>query len=254
MAITTIESLMIPEESKEFLQEYLRRLKQALRQNVEGIVLFGSVARGDFVATRSNLNVFVLCREVSGTVLREAGTVQKKWGRQLIVPPLMMTREELEQSCEIFPLEYLLIKESHILLEGRDPFPELHVSLDHLGHYCEKEVMSNFIQIRQRFLEGEARPEVVQAILILSITSLLPVLRGILRLLKQSSQGKDLEILDRCSPVLAYEMGGLSEALKIKRGLSSPGALEWLKVFERYLLALDGLRERVQALRREGRL
>jgi hypothetical protein len=63
-----------------------------------------------------------------------------------------------------------------------------------------------------------------------------------------------LEILDRCSPVLAYEMGGLSEALKIKRGLSSPGALEWIKVFERYLLALDGLRERVQAFRREGRI
>ena len=254
MPTSTIESLPIPEESKEFLRDYLVHLKKTFHPNPDGIILFGSAARGDFVPGRSNLNLFLVFEEISFASLQQGGVLHKKWGKQLIVPPLLLTHRELPESCRVFPLEYHLIKESHKLLEGRDPFHELHVSLDHLGRYCEKEVTSNLLQIRQRFVEGEGRPDATQTILLLSITSLIPALRGILCLLKQSSFGPDMEILDRFSKVLHYDVTGLAEALKMKRGLTSPGGLEWVKVYERYLLTLTGLLRVLHSLRREGRI
>lgn len=254
MPMSTFESLSIPEESKECLREYLRHMKKTFLPNPEGIILFGSAARGDFVPGRSNLNLFLVFEKVSVSLLQQGGVLHKKWGRQLIVPPLILTHRELFESCRVFPLEYYLIKESHMLLEGRDPFPELHVSLEHLGQYCEKEISSNLLQIRQRFMEGEGRPEAVQTILLLSITSLVPALRGILRLLKQPSLGTDLEILERFSKVLHYDVAGLAEALKMKRGLSSPGVLEWVKVYDRYLSSLTDLLSLLHSLILEKRI
>ncbi|MGD9852141.1 MAG: hypothetical protein AB7T38_12810 [Nitrospirales bacterium] len=254
MAKSPLESLSVPEESREQFQAYLRDLEKTFQRNVEAVILYGSAARGDFIEGRSNWNLLVLVRSLSVNVIQEAGKLHVKGEKHRIVPPLLMTLDELQQSCSVYPLELLLIKESHVLLEGRDPFPDLKISMDHLGWHCEREIRSHAIQVRQRLIEGEARPEAVQSIMILSITALLPFLRGILRVLNHSSQGTDLEILERLPHVLRYQSPGLIDALKLKRGLRGPGALEWLKVYEQYLDALTELIACVRKVRAEGSL
>lgn len=249
-----LDSLSIPEESREYFQAYLRDLEKTFQRNLEAVILYGSAARGDFIEGRSNWNLLVVVCSLSVTVIRDAGKLQKKGEKHHIVPPLLMTLEELHQSCSVYPLELLLMKESHVLLEGRDPFPDLQLSLEHLGWHCEREIRSHVIQVRQRLIEGEGRPEAIQAIMILSITALLPFLRGILRVLNHSSQGTDMEVLERLPHTLQYHSPGLLDALKLKRGLRGPGALEWFKVYEQYLDALTELIARVQAIRAEGRL
>lgn len=254
MAKSPLESLSIPEESREHFQSYLRDLEKTFQRNVEAVILYGSAARGDFIEGRSNWNLLVLVRSLSVTVIQEAGKLHAKGEKHRIVPPLLMTLDELHQSCSVYPLELLLIKEHHVLLEGRDPFPDLKISLEHLGWHCEREIRSHVIQVRQRLIEGEARLEAVQSIIILSITALLPFLRGMLRVLDHSSQGTDMEILDRLPPVLHFQSTGLLDALKLKRGLRGPGALEWFKVYGQYLDALTELIACVQKLRAEGHL
>ncbi|MGE0472813.1 MAG: hypothetical protein AB7P17_04190 [Nitrospirales bacterium] len=249
-----LESLSIPEECLEHFQAYLKDLEKTFQRNLEAVILYGSAARGDFVEGRSNWNLLVLVRSLPVTLIQEAGKLHKKGEMLRIVPPLLMTLDELHQSCSVYPLELLLIKESHVLLEGRDPFPGLQLSLEHLGWHCEREIRSHVIQVRQRFMEGEARSEAVQSIMVLSITALLPFLRGILRVLNHSSQGTDMEILERLPHVFHYQSTGLLDALKLKRGLRGPGALEWFKVYEQYLNALMELIACVQKLRAEGRL
>lgn len=249
-----LESLSIPEESREYFQAYLRDLEKTFQRNLEAVILFGSAARGDFIEGRSNWNVLVVVRHLSVDVIRDAGKLQKKGEKHRIVPPLILTLEELHQACPVYPLELVLIKECHVLLEGRDPFPDLQLSLEHLGWHCEREITSHVIQVRQRLIEGQARPEAIQAILILSITALLPFLRGILRVLNHSSQGTDMEVLERLPQALQYHAPGLLDALKLKRGLRGPGALEWFKVYDQYLDALTELVARVRAIRAEGRL
>lgn len=254
MTRSPLESLSIPEESREHFEAYLRELGNTFQRNVEAVILYGSAARGDFIEGRSNWNLLVLVRSLSVSVIQEAGKLHARGEKHRIVPPLLLTLDELQQSCSVYPLELFLIKESHVLLEGRDPFPDLKISLEQLGWHCEREIRSHVIQVRQRLIEGEARPEAVQSIMILSITALLPFLRGILHMMNHSSQGTDMEILERLPQALHYHSTGLLDALKLKRGLRGPGSLEWFKAFEQYLGALTELMARVQTLRMEGRL
>jgi hypothetical protein len=150
----------------------------------------------------------------------------------------MMNQEELLTSSELFPLEYFEIKDSHVLLEGRDPFPELHLTTTNLMVQCQQELTGNLFRIRQRFVEGEGKP----------------CLRGLFRLLDQSPSGTSAAIIERLQTTLQVEPMVFQEVLDVKRGLSSPGKKEFPRLYERYVQGLEGLIKRVNELKTDGRL
>jgi hypothetical protein len=252
MPTPTLHSLDLPEDVREILEKYLTVLKKDWHDILEGVLLFGSAARGDFIAGRSNINILMIVGPLSVDLLQRAGRLHRQWGKHQIVAPLMMTQEELRRSCHLFPLENLQMQEHHVLLIGRDPFATLEIEDKQLGWQCEQELMVNLFRLRQRFVEGEGRAEAIQALLILSITAVLPCLRGLLRVLGQTSKGRDVQILERLPQALQFEPTVLLEILHMKRGMSSPGPLEWPKVYERYLQNLESLCKRVQTVR-QGR-
>jgi predicted nucleotidyltransferase len=254
MPLPTVPVLDLPDDVRETLEKYLTDLEQHWPADVDGVLLFGSAARGDFIAGRSNINILMTMRHLTVEVLQRAARLHRQWGKYQIVAPLMLTQEELRQTSHLFPLEYLQMQDHHILLTGRSPFATGSIETIHLGWQCEQELMANLLRLRQRFVEGEGRVEAIQALLILSITAVIPCLRGIVRVLGLSSRGRDMQILERLPQALQFDSAVLIEMLHIKRGLSSPGSLEWPKMYERYLQNLESLWKRIQSLRQEGRL
>lgn len=254
MPISMLPSLELPEDLRETLEQFLTQLQKDWGADLEGLLLYGSAARGDFIAGRSNFNFLVLVRALSVSGLQRAGQLHRKWGKHQIVAPLMMTQEDLSQSRDLFPLEYFQMQEHHVRLAGKDPFGAVHVDRQQLGWQCEHELLANVFRMRQRFVEGEGRAEAIRALLMLSITSVLPCVRGILWIIGHPSKGKDVQILESLPRALQFEPTVLLEILQMKRGLNSPGSLEWTKVYERYLQAVEGLYKRVQAVRQESRV
>lgn len=252
MPTSTLQSLELPEDLRETLEQYLQQLQKDWGADLEGLLLYGSAARGDFIAGRSNINFLVLVREISVSGLQRAGQLHRQWGKHQIVAPLLMTQEELSRSRHLFPLEYLQMQDHHVLLAGQDPFGAGQIEDKQLGWQCEQELLANVFRLRQRFVEGEGRAEAIQALLILSITAVLPCVRGLLRVLGQPSKGRDVQILECLPHALQFEPTVLLEMLQMKRGMNSPGSLEWPKVYERYLQSLEGLWKRVQTVRQEG--
>lgn len=254
MPTPTLPFLDLPEDVREMLEKYLTQLKKDWEADLESVVLFGSVARGDFIAGRSNINILMMVRHFSNEVLQRAGRLHRQWGKHQIVAPLMMTQEELHRSAHLFPLEYFQMQDHHVLLMGRNPFSSNLIEDRQLAWQCEQELAANLFRLRQRFVEGEGRAEAIQALLILSITTLLPCLRGFLRIAGQNAKGRDMQILERLPQILPFESGILAEMLQMKRGISSPGSLQWPQVYQRYLQSLEALWTQVQTLRQEGRL
>ena len=253
------QSLDLPEDVQDILTRFVAQINQQWTADLGGLILFGSAARGDFIMGRSNINVLLIVRNLSVELLQRAGQLQRQWGKHQIVAPLLMTEEDLVKSRSLFPLEFLQMTHSHVLLAGHDPFSETRIDTTRidtarLGWQCEHELMANLLRVRQRFIEGEGRIEAVQALLILSITAVLPCIRGLLYCLGQPSAEKDIPILETLSTTVQFDPTMFLDILKIKRGLSSPGSLEWLKAYERYLQCLEQFMKRVQEIRQEGRL
>lgn len=244
----------MPEEVQSSLRTYLGQLRKQLGEHLEAVVLYGSLVRGEYIQGRSNINLLLLIRQHSLEIGQRCASLHRRWGKDGVVAPLMMTQEELRTSAMLFPLEYFEIKDSHFLLEGRDPFPEVHIQDNNLMVQCQQELTGNLLRLRQRFVEGEGKAEAIFALLPLSLTALIPCLRGLLRLTDQSPNGTSAAILERLPGALQVESVDFQEVLNVKRGLSSPGKKEFPRLYERYVQGLEALIRRVNELKAEGRL
>ena len=243
----------LQEETHAPLRGFLRSIKKQKDLKFEAILVYGSAARGEFLEGYSNINVLVILEQITQPALQQWSDLHKRWAREKIIAPLFLTQTDLQQSSDVFPLEYLDIKECHVLLEGRDPFPELHVNQAHLFVQCRQEIHANLLRVRQNYVEGWGKIEAIQTLLPLSLTSLLPCLRGLYRLLGRPANLESPEVLDQLTTTLDVDPSVFLEVWRLKRGLSTPGKHELPKLLERYLAGLDQLVSRTDAMKHGAR-
>lgn len=238
----------MPEEVQRIIRGYLKALRKPLDAQLEGIILYGSLVRGEYVEGHSNINLLLIVQECSLVNLQHVAKMTEKWRKHGMVPPLLLTEGELRQSVEYFPLEYFEIKDNHVLLEGRDPFLIIHINEQNLGLQCQQELNGNLLRVRQRFIEGYGRPEAMAALLPLSLMALLPCLRGVCRVLGHPSGGTSQAFLSNLPPALEVGESAFLEVLEVKQGLRTPGKHAWPQLFDRYIRDLEHIIQRVREL------
>jgi len=243
----------MPEETRHILRAYLADTKKIIGDEVDAIILYGSLARGDFLQGRSNINILIVFPNLTLAILNRCSKLNRRWTKERILAPLMFARNELGRFVDAFPLEFFDIQEKYIVLVGQDPFPELLERNENLLHECKREIRGNILRVRQQFVEAAGQPEGIYALLSISLTSLLPCFRGLYRLLREPAKGNPDCILDQLSSILEVDAHALREVWLMKRGQSSPGKYEAPKLLERYLHSLAELAERVDILDQEGR-
>lgn len=244
----------MPKDVRERLSRFVAQLKKSFGDDILGIILYGSVARGEYIEGRSNINVLLLMARVDLVMLQECARMQRSWSQENIVTPLFFTEGELRVAADLFPLEFLEMRDQHIVLEGRNPFPRLQINESHLALLCEQEIQGNLLRLRQQFVEGRGRPEAIQTILPISLTALLPCLRGLYRILRKTVSYDSETVLKQLKENLQVEPMVFEEVLTMKRGLGSPGTIELPRLFERYVASLESVGLRIQEMKSTGEL
>lgn len=243
----------LQEDAHEPLRGFLRSVKQRQDLTPQAVLVYGSAARGEFLPGYSNVNLLILLEQATQPVLQAWAGLGKPWDSEKIIAPLLLTQDDLRQSSEVFPLEFLNVSDHHVLLQGTDPFPDLPVNAARLLFQCEQELRGNLLRIRQRYVEGWARVEAVQALLPLSLTALIPCLRGMYRLLGRPSVTKSDAVLRELNVALNLDPTVFLEVWHMKRGLSTPGKHALPKLLDRYLAELSRLADRLETMKQEGR-
>jgi predicted nucleotidyltransferase len=235
----TIDGL--PEETQRLLRSYVKDVAQAYGEQLDAVLLYCSAVRGEFLPGRSNLNVLLFVSSYDVALLKVYAVVHKKWNKELVVVPLFLTKADLEASAFVFPLEYQDIHECHRLLWGQDPFIGFKVDQRHLAGEVLQALRGNVLRMRQRLVEGGGTEEAMTLLLPLSITALLPVLRGVQRLLAKPVLSQGELLLKDLEAHFGIDLTGLHDALLMKRGHISPGHKEVPRVMDRYLDSLGRL-------------
>lgn len=240
----TIEGM--PEDTQQVLRAYVKEVRGVYGEQISGIILYGSAVRGDFLPGRSNLNILLCVASYDVALLQKYGALHKRWGKEQIVVPLFMTPDDLRSASSVFPLEYLDIQESHRVLWGEDPFVGFKVDPRYLAVEVIQSLRSNLLRVRQRFVEGGGTEEATTILLPLSITALLPALRGLQRALGRPVCAHGDLLLKDMDSQLGIDCGGLRDAWLLKRGQISPGKKEVPRLMERYLESVDRLVRKVE--------
>lgn len=164
------------------LDQLVEQLRTAYGSDLRTVVLYGSAARGEHIAKRSDYNVLVIVESLSIDKLRAAAAVSQAWGEAGNPPPMTLTMREWRGSADIFAMEYADVLERHKILYGDAPFDGIRVDLRDLRLQLEHEAMGKLLRLRQGVLAaaGDGRRQL--ELLAASLSTIMVIFRAVVRL------------------------------------------------------------------------
>jgi predicted nucleotidyltransferase len=174
-----MEQLKISDQYKNILQKFIQGLKDVYPEELLSIILYGSAASGEFVDKHSNLNLLVVLKNTDLEVIKKSSKLVRKFK---MINALFLTEDTIANSIDIFPIEFLDMQENYFLLYGKDVLKDIQVDIRHLQFQCEQELKAKLIKLRQTYLLLNNNMVALRGLLFMSFTSILHILRNVLRI------------------------------------------------------------------------
>ncbi len=211
------------------LNEFRDELKNIYAQGLVSVILYGSAASGEFEDIHSNLNLLVVLKDTGLNELKRASGLMSKWKFRK-VHPLFLTEEYIRSSNDVFPIEFLDMKENYWVLLGKDALKDLSVDAKNLRFQCEQELKAKLIALRQEYLRNSKNNRLLLGAALRILTPILHILRNILRLKGKHPPYLKQDILKEA--VLEFQInadiwGRLLKARNIRSGLK-PAEAQYL--------------------------
>ena len=200
------------------VEAYCARLLGALGASVKAISAYGSATGPDFIPKKSNINLVVVVGNLATGSLACILDVVAMGRRRRIVPPLLVTPDYIKSSLDVFPIEYLDIRDSQVLLYGDDFFSTIEVGRDYLRLECESQLRAAALRTRQGYLELGAKRKGAEQVLHASVTSLIPVLKAMLRLKSAEIPLRKTEVVETVGKVFGADTKTFSAVLRDRSG------------------------------------
>lgn len=144
-----VSDLKVSEEARKRLDELVRGLEEGLGDDLVGVLVHGSAARGEWRAGRSDVDVVVVVRHDGAERLRAIGNTLQVARFAARIEAMILVEGEIAAAADVYPLFYRDIQRCHVLLCGRDPFASIRVSDHHLRIRIEQELREAQIRLRR---------------------------------------------------------------------------------------------------------
>lgn len=237
---------MVPEDK---IRSFVERLQQSGGSNVVSIILYGSAASGNFREGISNVNIMCVVRDGSFAALQALAPAVKWWAKQKQPPPLVMTRNELERSTDVFTIELLDIKQHHRVLAGEDVLRDLTIPMRFHRMQVEYELREKLVLIRQAALAANGNEKVLKDLLVRSLPSVSTLFRHALICVGETDTTDRRQAIKKLSEHVGFDPGAMIDALDVRE---QPGRKADINsVFAAYLSTIEKVTNRVDEILNE---
>lgn len=240
----------IAPEAVKVLEPYAQKLLELDSGNIISLAVYGSAVGSNFIPGKSNVNLVVVVGELMLKQLKIYQKLSSKKRKQVMVP-LFLTREHIQSSLDVFPMELLEIKDNHVTISGEEAFDGLTVELKHLRLQCEREIKSRLIRLRQAYPEVGAKAKAFKELLIQSLNSTLPIIRSLMVLSKHDlpREISKEKILNQLCAKFDLDNKVFMRILELKIIKKTPPISELESLFDQYLRQLQCLSQLVDEIK-----
>lgn len=231
-------------------QDLAHELEKIYGENLLSVVLYGSAATEEYSEKFSDYNVFCVLTSPSTTELARSNSLVKKWTKNGNPSPHFFGAEHIHNSLDVFPLEFLDIKDRHKILFGNDPLKNMSIDPKNLRHQCEAELKGKLIHLRSFYATNCHKPKVVARVAMESFSTILTALRGTLRLLGKKPPRDSRAAVEIIAQQIGLTLEIFHQMIAIRQGqMIMPMGEDALGMFERYLTAVELITNYVDRMR-----
>lgn len=238
----------IPQKPEEIFEEFTQDYQGVFRDDLKSIILYGSGARGEYVPKKSDLNFLVVLTETGMDRLRAVFPLIGKWRKRKANIPLFLTEEYIGSSLDTFPIEFLNLRHSYVLVFGKDVLAELSFHKRDIRLQCEREIKGKLLLLREAFLDSEGKPKSLGQLCSASLTAFLSMFRALLFLKDRDIPRPNKEVIAAAAQEVGFDEKPFLDVLRIKEGMDKTPREEMEAIVERYLQTIREVWKRVDEL------
>jgi len=177
---TNLKLDALPNQVGESITDFTEKLTSELSEHLQSITVVGSSLTADFRPGQSDINTVLVLDKQTLSMLNAIASLAKPMRKKRISPPLLMTKTYIEQSLDVFGVEFLEFQLTHQTILGDDPFEALTIAKKDVRLQCERELKAMLIRLRQGYIASAGNKKLVRDVLISTAKGLAPFLRAML--------------------------------------------------------------------------
>jgi predicted nucleotidyltransferase len=202
-------------DARQSARRFAGDLKGALGERLLSVVLYGSVARGEWLEKVSDINVLVLLDDISGTSLAALSPVARRYAAQR-VHPVIVEQREWQRASDVFGIELAEMQDWHELLSGEDPLMGLLVLPPALRLQAERELRGKLLQLHLGMAMAES-PAQLGTLLAAALPALATYYRTALRLAERPVSPNTERTLREGCELTEADPAGVLRVLQARR-------------------------------------
>lgn len=227
---------MIPEKQ---ISEFVSRAHMAMGDSLESVILYGSAATGDFHRDFSNVNLLCVLRDTAFRTLEKLVPVVEWWDRKKHPAPLVLTRQELERSADVFSIELHDMQQRHRVLYGEDVLEKLQIPRQWHRAQLEYEMREKLILLREGLLMASDSKDRRWNLLQHSLPAFTTLFRHTLIELGEAVPATKREVVQILARRVGFDPSAFSQLLDIREHKAERSQFDVADVFARYLTAVE---------------
>jgi predicted nucleotidyltransferase len=234
---------------KDIEEHFVSLAQKCFGADLHSILLYGSAARGTYRKGISDVNLLILLRTTPTEKLFQFGKESASLIRKRRITPLLMTQDEFLQSADVFPLEYLDIRNAHKVLYGPDDTSALDLTNKNLRHQTEERLRGSLNQLRQIITASEGNRRLLIRLLRSWSGGGNALFRALLALKGKDPNLSDPEaLIHQAEELYQVSPGAWSNFERFRRGEKR----DPLQVAGRLIESLEGFSQGVDSLTEES--
>ncbi|MGB2879835.1 MAG: hypothetical protein WBD24_06615 [Candidatus Omnitrophota bacterium] len=215
MEIQNLDKL--PKKAAGVLKPYLEELIKVYGDDVISLFVYGSVTGPDYNPKTSDINLAVVLKKVSLEKFKPVLKTVRGGAKKKITAPLFLSPSYIKMSLDTFPMEFMNMKDSRVMLYGDDVLADIAADKADLRRECEYQLKGKLLTIRQAYLEEALDRKGLERLLKMSFRALIPVLENVLRLKKEGPvPGEKEKVLRQLEEEFGVDVSSFLEILHDK--------------------------------------
>jgi len=231
---------------EEKISEFVKRAREAARENLVSVVLYGSAASGEFHNEFSDVNLFCVLRDGSFGALQRLAPAAQWWAKQRQPAPIVMTRDELLHSADVFAIELLDMQQHHRVLHGEDVIRGLEIPASLHREQVEYELREKFILLRQQLLLAGDNRKNIGNLLLRSLPSFVTLFRHALIAMGRGTHSSKRDALRQMNGI-GVDASALEQLMDVRERKAQLKNLDVQALATKYVSAIEQVTAAVAA-------
>lgn len=226
---------------EDIFDEITKDFKAIFKDGLLSIMLYGSATGSEFNPGKSDVNFCIILSEEAIDLLDRALETVSRWRKRNVATPLFMTQSYIESSLDSYPLEFLNIKKSYVLVYGKDIFKDIVLETHYLRLQCEREIKGKLLLLREGFLETGGKQKRIKELIKASIIAFVSIFNGILYLKGIEIPSTKREVIHSIAKEVPINHEIFIKCLDIKEEKAGFSSSEIMDLFKAYMVEVRKL-------------